>query len=118
MDDYVVLSIVFALFALSFIWFIYDHTSHSKTTGEKLRSDAQIIDVQTKKIGTSNVWSAGIRTTVTFDDGFIFISHKTERRLEGPFSRKGYLIVDQFVLEEIKKDAISAHQKAYNRQTR
>ena len=100
---------VVLIIVVGVVYNIYDHTSHSMVRGFTLREDAVISNIKTDSVGGRKVTTASIRTTVIFDDGFTYISHKSGRR---PFE----IYVDYEVLEEIKKDAIIAHQKAYEKQ--
>ena len=116
MSDSFVLFIVFSIFAIAIGWNIYNHTSHSKTNGNTLKQNALICDIKTESVGGRKTSTAAIRTTVTFDDGFVFISHKSHMRMDGPLYMSGHIIVDSLILDEIKLDAIAAHQKAYRKQ--
>lgn len=116
MNDSLVLFIVFVFFAICIGWNIYNHTSHSKTNGNVLKEDASICDIKTQSVGGQKATTAAIRTTVTFDDGFVYISHKSHTRMDGPLYMTGHISVDSLMLEEIKLDALAAHQKAYRKQ--
>ena len=113
MEIFVVIVVWLAIIA-SVAWSIYNHTSHSKTGENILREDAAICDVKTENVGGRNALSAAIRTTITFDDGFIYISHKSHSRMNGPLS--GHISVDSTLVYEIELDAIAAHQEAYRKQ--
>lgn len=115
MDAFIVI-VFFGAVLASICWNIYNHTSHSKVNGNTLREDAIICDIQTENVGGRKYSTASIRTTVTFDDGFIYISHKTHAKLDAPFFTSGTISVDGLLIEEIKQDAIDAHDKAYLKQ--
>lgn len=115
--DGLVITIFVGLAVAGIITTIYNHTSHSKTNGKTLRKDALISDIETANVGGRKALTAAIRTTVTFDDGFIYISHKSKTRMQSPTYLRGTISVDSEVIEEIKKDAIAAHKKAYDEQS-
>lgn len=98
------------LFLAVFCSVIYNCMSHSRVRDNVLKADAKICDVKTKSVGGRKVTTAALRTTVTFDDGFVYISHKSEKYWLT-------IYVDPFLLEEIKEDAIKAHKKAYEKQS-
>ena len=57
----------------------YNSTSHSKVgNSEKLSAEAAIIDIETEIVGLKG--EHVFRTTVTFDDTFQYVSHKTNRQ--------------------------------------
>ena len=95
---------------------IYDHTSHSMVRGFTLREDASITNIKTDTVGGRKITTAAIRTTVIFDDGFTYISHKSRYHKDDPLNFRGTLYVNHEVIQEIKEDAIIAHQKAYEKQ--
>lgn len=86
----------------------YDSTDHVSCSDQNaLRPEARIIDVQREQVGTKGHrrW----RTTVSFDDGFQYISHETQVE-EFIFSYK--ISVTDKQNEEILIKAVVAHQKA------
>lgn len=110
--------VIFAFLGLAIFFIckdIYNHTSHSKTNGKILQENASIFDIKTQNVGGKRAIDAAIRTTVFFDDGFIYISHKSHMFSKGIFG-KGTIEVDEMIIDEILKDAIAAHQKAYRKQ--
>ena len=115
MDIFIVIAF-FGIMIASWCWVIYNNTSHSKTNGKVLKKDAIICDIKTDNVGGRKLSTASIRTTITFDDGFIYISHKSQMRMDTPLFLSGTIYVDRRVIDEIKKDAIAAHKKAYDRQ--
>ena len=116
MDNIIPFLVIFSFLGFAFWWIIYTHTSHSKTNGNILKEDAIIIRTKTESVGGHKTTNAVLRTTVTFSDGFVFISHKSTMRMLGPLGMTGYISVDELLLHEIKLDAIAAHQKAYRKQ--
>lgn len=74
---------------------------------QKLNENAKIIDVQHKTIGLkgSRKW----RTTVVFDDGFTYISHKT--KIVNHFLSYDISLTND-INTEILKTAILSHSKA------
>ena len=70
-----------------------------------------ICDIKTESVGDKKASTAAIRTTVIFDDGFVYISHKSHMHMDGPLYMTGHIIVDSMILDEIKLDAIAAQQK-------
>ena len=87
---------------------IYNMTSHSIYDDcEKLRENAEIITVTREIIGGRKSIKR-YRTILTFDDGFKFISHKTNTE-NGVFT---YTIsIGEVINQEILNDAIEAHKK-------
>lgn len=82
-----------------------------------LTADAQIVDVQSKKvIYLKN--GEQFKTTVRFSDGFSFITHATSRsNLGSSAGRIRYQIsVNDVLLQHIQESAMRAHQKAYEKQ--
>lgn len=86
---------------------IYNSFSHTYYKKEKLRPDAKIVDVKRMTVGGKN--DKKICTTVTFDDGFEYVSHKTDRENHLMSYR---IQVTEATKKEILEDAIAAHQKA------
>lgn len=86
---------------------IYNMFSHNYYKKETLRTDAKIMDVKRETVGAKN--DKKICTTVTFDDGFVFVSHKTDRD-DSFFSYR--IQVTEATAREILEDAVEAHQKA------
>lgn len=87
---------------------IYNLFSHSSAKDYKnLRRDAKIVSVKRDTVGGKN--DKKIRTEVIFDDGFEYISHKTDR----DDSFLSYRIqVTEATAREILEDALESHQKA------
>ena len=89
---------------------IYNLFSHSGAKDYKnLRRDAKIVNVKQYTVGSKN--DKKIRTTVVFDDGFEYISHKTDRD-DSFFSYR--IQVTEATRKKILEDAMQAHQKACN----
>ena len=89
---------------------IYNLFSHSSAKDYKnLRHDAKIVNVNRDTVGSKN--DKKIRTTVVFDDGFEYISHKTDRD-DSFFSYQ--IQITEATKKEILVDAMEAHQKACN----
>lgn len=87
---------------------IYDRTAHCRCNDASLlRHDACPIDATRKIVGLKG--SRRVRTTVLFDDGFIFISHKTD--VADHFLTYS-ISVSAMTHKEIICDAIVAHEKA------
>lgn len=107
--------LVFLAIGGGIAWRVYTSTSHSSSTaGLKLDEKAVIVDCKTENVGGRHISDCALRTTVTFSDGFRFVSHKSS--LSGIVAH--YVTVDPFLLEEIKDDAINAHTKAFEKQER
>ena len=86
---------------------IYNSKEHVDYVAENLSPDAEIINVETEKVGSKT--DTVYRTTVLFDDGFSYISHKTN----SDFLIFGYRIyITPELKMEIIEDAIEAHKKA------
>ena len=111
MEVFVVI-IVWAFILAGIIYNIYNHTPHSKTNGKILKKDALICNIETENVGGRKISNAAIRTIVTFDDGFVYISHKSNLHFF-----QGKISVDAGLIVEIKKDAMDAHKKAYEKQS-
>ena len=58
---------------------------------------------------------AEYKTTVTFTDGFEYVTNKTKYD-KGPVVASYKYYIDEELREEIIKDAIAAHDKAYAKQ--
>ena len=105
---YVFLGGVVLVALLNIYSWIYNLFSHSIAKDCKnLRRDAKIVNVKRDTVGSKN--SKKIRTEVLFDDGFEFVSHKTDRE-DSLFSYR--IQVTEKTAKEILKDAMEAHQKA------
>ena len=104
------MTIILPLFIFAGLaWIIYEgwynSTAHSKVEdASKLRIDAKIINVHTEEVGRKQ--TRAIRTTVSFDDGFKFISHKSEKKV---YLTSYTLTVTKDVVNQIIIDAIKAH---------
>ena len=103
--------LIFALFILltikSLKESIYNSKDHVSYTACRLKDDAKIISTNTERVGrkTDTVY----RTTILFDDGFCYISHKTNSD-DLIFGYRVY--VSPELKMEIIEDAIEAHKKA------
>ena len=107
---YVFLGGVVLVAILNLYSWIYNLFSHSTVKDCKnLRRDAKIVNVKRDTVGSKN--SKKIRTEVLFDDGFEFISHKTDRD-DSFFSYR--IQVTEATRKKILEDAMQAHQKACN----
>lgn len=99
--------VLFLVAGLNIYDSIYNAFSHSGGNKKNLRRDAKIVDVKQYTVGAKN--RKKIRTEVIFDDGFEYISHKTDRE-------DSFLSYRIQVTEETKKrilnDAMEAHRKA------
>lgn len=101
---------IFALIVLLNVYsWIYNAFSHSSGNKKNLRRDAKIVNVKQETVGSKN--NKKIRTTVVFDDGFEYISHKTDRD-DSFFSYR--IQVTEATRKKILEDAMQAHQKACN----
>lgn len=107
--------IILYILGIAIVWIIakdiYDSTSHSSCENPSLlREDAKPNDIQRKIVGTKG--HRRVRTTVLFDDGFRFVSHKTdvENHL---FSYS--ISTPAPILNEILLDATIAHEKMLKR---
>ena len=113
-DAWLLISLLCGGFIATIIIDIYCSTNHKKILDPSmLRLDAQISHVERKEVGLKT--GRRYRTTVDFNDGFTYISHKTERE-NNIF---GYRISIPTELNmEIMLDAINAHEKAIKRRDR
>ena len=89
----------------SWIYNAFSHTN--KKSCKNLRPDAKIANVKQETVGSKN--DKKIRTVVTFDDGFEYVSHKTDRENHLMSYR---IQVSEATRKEILEDAAEAHQKA------
>lgn len=92
-----------------FVWKdVYDSTDHSSfEDADALRGGAKIINVERKEVGTKG--HRRFRTTVLFDDGFKYISHKTDVS-DGFLSYR--ISISRELSIEILRDAIKSHELA------
>lgn len=91
-------------------WSLFDHSFLPK--GAKLVPDAIIVNFCPQKVQyTKN--GAKYRTTVSFSDGFEFITCKTDRA-DGFLSYE--IFISQELAESIMKKAIKAHDRALAKQ--
>lgn len=93
--------------ALNIYASIYNAFSHSGGNKKNLRRDAKIMNVKQYTVGGKN--SKKIRTEVLFDDGFGYVSHKTDR--EDSFLSYRIQVTEE-TKERILNDAMEAHRKA------
>ena len=77
-------------------------------------SDATIIDVKSEEVQYAKN-NAKYKTTVTFSDGFYFVTHETNRE-NSFFSYK--ITVDKFLMSRIIDNAKRAHEKAVIKATK
>ena len=88
------------------IYHLFDHTKWDKSSMPDL--NAKIIDIHTEKvIYIKN--GAKFKTTISFSDGFHFITHKTNR--EDEFFTY-HIAVDKSLMNEIIEKSILVHKKA------
>lgn len=103
--------LVFAIVAFT-IWIIwkdiYDSTDHSFIeNSDTLSPDAQIVDFERKEVGTKG--HRRYRTVIFFDDGFKYISHKTD---VNNMILSYRISISRETNIEILQNAIAAHDKA------
>lgn len=89
------------------VWNCFDHSKVKANS--VLCSDANIVDVRSEKVQYAKN-GAKYKTTVTFSDGFKFITHKTNRE-DNFFTYQ--ISVDT---EEILENATKAHDRALKKQ--
>lgn len=91
---------------------VYDSTDHSYfDDAVLLKSDAVPIDIKRDIVGTKG--HKRVRTTILFDDGFRYISHKTD--IDDHFLSYS-ISVSASTSRDIIADAIAAHGKAMQKQ--
>lgn len=73
-------------------------------------NDVECENVQTEKVGRKQ--TSALRTTVSFTDGFTYISHKAARK---QYLASYTLNVTKEVLAEIIVDAVKAHKDAVDK---
>ena len=88
----------------------FDHSKWAKDANPSI--DAQIVDIKSKLVRYFRN-DAKYRTTVKFSDGFIFVTHKTERA-EG-FVRYSVSVDRSFLEHVILVAAKEAHEKAVSK---
>ena len=87
---------------------VYNLTDHIKIEDKTaLRINAKIKNVERKIVGSKG--SKKYRTTIEFDDGFTYISHKTQ---DDNFIIMHRISISSELNDEIMNDAIEAHKKA------
>lgn len=101
------LALVAVLNIYDWIYNAFSHTN--KRSCKNLRPDAEIANVKEYTVGGKN--DKKIRTVVTFDDGFEYVSHKTDRENHLMSYR---IQVTEATRKKILEDAMQAHQKACN----
>lgn len=94
-------------FVLKIVLGYYSTKSRTSYDVNQLRADAKISDIKTAVVGSKN--HKRIRTTVTFDDGYVFESFKTDRE-NSMFTYR--INVSTATRNEIISDAFRAHQNA------
>ena len=108
----VMVFIVCICLACRAIYHLFDHTDYDTTL--PLDPHAKIVDICSEQVQyTKN--GAKYKTTVSFADGFRFITHKTKRK-EGFFTYQ--ISIDEETLKRIIDKAIFAHKKAVEKQTK
>ncbi len=110
--------LVFSAFGFCFYHFaIYNHTDHIKFEKDiPLKEDAKIISCKTEDVGGRRYQQSALRTTVVFEDGFKFISHKSASKQTGVLTFS--ISIDPYLKKEIISDAIKEHEKAFQNQNR
>ena len=98
-----ILFIVLAIFGFlsEHIPFLYNRIP--RKCRNTLRKDAKIIDF--KQLGHRHKVGTNIETSVVFDDGFIYVSHKSQSTFNG-------VKTTPQINEEILDDAYKAHLNA------
>ena len=91
-------------------WDVYNSIPHFHPS-ESLSEDAIIYDIHVKKVGYKN--GKHYLTTVYFGDGSTYETHKTKTKTHY-FTYE--ISIDPELRDEIIKDAIAAHNKAYKKQ--
>ena len=86
---------------------IYNSCSHIKGDPKFLKEDAKIIDIKTKIVGPKQ--SSKLRTIVIFNDGFKYISHRT--------NREDHLLHYTLSITENQKKAIISEAKIAHGET-
>lgn len=87
-------------------YYLFDHAKWDEDSKPNL--DAKIIDIYTEKVQyTKN--GMKYKTTVSFSDGFNFITHKTNRE-DGFFTYQ--ISIDESLKLKIIEKAIRLHKKA------
>lgn len=93
-------------------WSIFDHAKISKSA--ILREDAKIVNVRSEKVQYVKN-GMKYKTTVTFSDGFTFITHETDR--DDHFLSYNISISPE-LQEWIIRAATDAHEDAFEKQQR
>lgn len=101
--------ILFIVFLIVIIFLYRCFTSGDRITSsstDNLRRNAKIIDIRQKTVGLKGDYK--FRTIVTFDDGFEFIAHDTERD-------NHLLYYTISVSSDMKNEIIARATEAHNR---
>lgn len=88
------------------IWSVFDHSGWKSDS--KPDPNAQIIDISSKRVKYSKN-GAKYKTTISFSDGFYYITHKTNRE-QNLLAYK--ISIDNNLMAEILESAISDHRIA------
>ena len=103
---------IFILIAIVGIYFFnisYRAKGHITYTPGSLREDAQIIDIDTKRVGSKG--DSKYCTIFTFDDGFKYVSHKT--RIENHLFYT-HISLSKKDIMDLAVFAYSLHEKILN----
>lgn len=105
---YLLSFIVFGALAAMICYEVYNGKDHSKCAlPEFLREDAKISSVKQEKVGLKG--SVTYRTTILFQDGFQYISHKCDRNDHFTYYT---IFISEDTAENIRQSAYNAHRKA------
>ena len=107
------ITVVVFLYVGIIVWLIrnkiYTSTNHINYDSSKLTDDATIKEIKHNTVGAKG--DKVIRTTVTFSDGFRFVSHDTIRENHLFFYT---LSVPEEIKKRITQTAVLAHRQALN----
>lgn len=101
--------ILVSAFIVLAVWgFISEHINHEHIPKKtRLRMDSKIIDFSQK--GNSRKIGTNIETVVTFDDGYVYITHESTPSLFGVYT-------NETINKKIISDAMAAHFNAIEKQ--
>ena len=100
---------VCVFFVCRAFYYLFDHSKWN--VNAKPDYNASIINITSEKVECMKN-GVKFKTTVCFSDGFVFVTHKTNRK-EGIFTYQ--IGIDQSLRAEIIKNAIAAHKEAVSR---
>lgn len=118
MNFLIVLLILFSIYGFVIVgknifMSMYSRFDHSFLPSTRLKRDAKIVDMSSEPVIYEKN-NAKYKTKVTFSDGFVFTTYKTNWESESFFKYR--ISIDNELAIEIMQRALAAHEKAYRKQ--